>query len=363
MSKNNKKKVCIIVDCLTGGGAEKAAALLSKSLFKRQYEVSIISFQDDIDYDYKGELYNLGLKIQENSFIGNLNNLISIKRIYNRIKADIYLDFRVKYNSKLELLLHMFVFKSRKMVLTIHNYRLSSYIPKHKIFYWLYNRVKATVVVSEGILQQTKKLYSFKNTHYIPNFYSEDIIELSKGEFEKPYDQFIIAVGRLKNEHKQFDKLILAYKDSLPAKNKVPLCIFGEGDDRELLEEIIKKNKLGNIIKLKGFDKNPYPYIKASQFLILSSKYEGFGIVLIESLALGTPVISFDCNTGPSEIIQNNKNGILVKDQDFNELTSAINKMYSDIILYETCKKNSKDSVKKYSEEEVFKSWSKLINS
>ena len=92
---------------MTGGGAEKAAALLSKSLFNKQYQVSIISLRDDIDYDYKGKLYSLGLKINENSIFRNLKNIIFIKRVYNKINADVYLDFRVKYNSKLEILLHL----------------------------------------------------------------------------------------------------------------------------------------------------------------------------------------------------------------------------------------------------------------
>ena len=363
MSKNNKKKVCIIVDCLTGGGAEKAAALLSKSLFKRQYEVSIISFRDEIDYDYKGKIYLLGLKIHENSIFGNLKNIILIKRVYNTINADVYLDFRVKYNSKLEFLLHLLVFKSKKMILTIHSHKLSNYIPKHNMFYWLYNRVKAIVVVSKGIMKSAKSIYNFSNIQHIPNIYSQDSIEKSKEIVEDIKEPFIIAVGRLENDVKQFDKLILSYKNTLPAKNNIPLVILGEGNDKQNLKDLIKKNRLESLVKLLGFKENPYPYIKASQFLVMSSKYEGFGIVLLESLSLGIPVISFNCKSGPSEIIQNNKNGILVKDQDFNELTNAINKMYSDNILYETCKKNSKDSVKKYSEEEVFKSWSKLINS
>ena len=112
-----------------------------------------------------------------------------------------------------------------------------------------------------------------------------------------------------------------------------------------------------------GFKINPYIYIKSSEFLVLSSKIEGFPMVILESLALGTPVVSFNCKSGPSEIIEHNENGLLVKDQDFNDLTKSINKMYSDKKLYENCKKNSKSSIHKYSNYEVFKKWMGLIES
>ncbi|WNH13023.1 glycosyltransferase [Thalassobellus suaedae] len=361
MNSNNKKSICIIVDCLTGGGSEKVASQLSKSFYDAKFEVSIISMRDGVDYDYKGQLYNLGEINHKFGFIKSLIKIFKLKKYYKKINADIYLDFRFKNSFLKELILHLFVINIKKTVLTIHSHRVYNYLPQHIIFYKFYNRAKAVVVVSEGIYEATKQLFNFSNLLYIPNFYNNDIIIKSEKPIKALNKPFVIAVGRLNNEVKQFDKLIHAYKVSKPAKNNIPLYILGDGKDKENLESIINENNLDNMVKIMGFKSNPYPYIKASKFLLLSSKIEGFSMVILESLALGTPVVSFNCKSGPSEIIEHNQNGLLVKNQDFNAFTKAIDRMYSDNELYENCKRNSKSSIHKYSNDEVFKRWMKLI--
>ena len=82
----------------------------------------------------------------------------------------------------------------------------------------------------------------------------------------------------------------------------------------------------------------------------------------MESLNSGTPVVSFDCKSGPSDLVQNGKNGILVEDQNFEALTNAMNKMVNNKEFYETCKSNANASVEKFSSIEVIKSWENLIN-
>ncbi|WP_147678943.1 glycosyltransferase [Algibacter pacificus] len=363
MTNGNIPHVCILVDCLTGGGAEKAASLLSKSFYEtKKVKVSIVSMQGGIDYDFKGELYNLGGIKHNIPFFKTIKKLFQLKKVYKQINADFYLDFRVKNNVFRELIFHLFITDLKKTVLTIHSYRVYNYLPQHIIFYRLYNKAKAVVVVSKGIYFEVKKLYDFKNLIYIPNFYNKDIIVKSqqiKKTFDKP---FIVAVGRLKNEVKQFDKLILAYKDTYAAKHKIPLYILGRGEDKKVLEHIILDHKLNDIVKLLGFKKNPYPYIAQSEFLILSSKIEGMPMVLVESLALGTPVVSFNCKTGPSEIINHNENGILVEDQDFIAFKNAMDIMCSNKELYVNCKANSKASVCKYSNDAVYNKWAKLLH-
>ncbi|WAC03346.1 glycosyltransferase [Lacinutrix neustonica] len=350
------------MDCLTGGGAEKAAALLSESLYDAHYEVSIIVMKDLIDYSFKGTLYNI--RMVKHSFLNfsNLKKLFCLRRIYKKINADVYLDFRVRYHTINEVLLHLFVFKIRKTVFTIHSYKVHNYLPKKHFFYHLYNKAKAIVVVSEGILEKTKTLFDFDNLICIPNFYNKSIVNQGDNEVDFHLGSYIIAVGRLKNEVKQFDKLILAYANTIPAKRGILLVILGEGKDHHILKRLIEDHHLESTIKLLGFKNNPYPYIKKSQFLILSSKVEGCPMVLVEALALETVVVSFNCKSGPAEIITHEKNGLLVRNQDFNALKMAIDRMYTDSELYLKCKKNTKSSVYKFSDEVVFNSWLKLIN-
>ena len=360
---HNPQKICLIVDCLSKGGAEKIAAFLSHSFHKHQYQVAIISLRDDISYNYAGKLFNLGKNEPKNKLLKQLRKFYLFRKYYKQVDASVYIDFRIRSRFLMELMLHLFVFKTHKMVMTIHSSRIFYYFPKHKIFNKFYKKAKAIVAVSENVLHSLKAVYDFKNLHFIPNLYSQEIIGLSDAYYPELDSMFFLAVGRLDNETKQFNKLILAYKESLPFKNNIPLVILGEGKDGGVLKQLVEDEKLQEKIKLIGFVNNPYPYMKQSKCLLLSSKFEGFGMVLVESLAIGTPVISFDCKTGPSEIIQNKKNGLLVKDQDFEALIQAINMFYNNDELYNECKKNAYRSTLKFSDKVVFKQWLNLINS
>jgi glycosyltransferase involved in cell wall biosynthesis len=147
-------------------------------------------------------------------------------------------------------------------------------------------------------------------------------------------NQKLIAAGRLSPE-KGFDTLIEAFKillNSCTAKEmEVISCweleIYGEGYLRSKLKKQINDNGLENKIYLKGYTRNLKDMYINSSIFVLSSRYEGFGLVLIEAMECGLPIISFDCKVGPNEILSNGKFGILVKDQNINELALSMKKL------------------------------------
>ena len=98
-------------------------------------------------------------------------------------------------------------------------------------------------------------------------------------------------------------------------------------------------------------------------FTILTSKYEGFPTMLIESLSQGTPVISVDCQSGPSEIIIEAQNGLLVPNNNPYLLSEAMNRFVTDNNLYLFCKNNAKKSVEKFNKEHISKDWKQIIES
>ena len=139
------------------------------------------------------------------------------------------------------------------------------------------------------------------------------------------------------------------------------MVILGEGKDKNTLQALIEKENLSEDVLLLGFKENPYPIFKNAKFLVLSSKFEGFPMVLLESLKLGTPVVSFDCTSGPNEIIIDKENGLLVEDQNFEAFIEAISEFSSNESLYNHCKTNAKSSVERFNNTSIMEQWVALL--
>ncbi|MFK7748736.1 MAG: glycosyltransferase family 4 protein [Kordia sp.] len=359
MLQNSKKKICIIVDCLSGGGAEKQAANFSKSLHKYGFEVAIISLKDQITYKYEGELYNLGANESSIKIIKQIQKFFAFKKAYKKCNADIYIDFRSRSRFVMEYLLHKCIFEAKKMVMMVHSYHIKWHIPKGKLFKKIYNNTHSVVAVSEAIEEKLNQVYGFENQVHIPNYITTD-----KPEEITTLDtqnEYVIAVGRLQNDIKQFDRLIETYHASKLAEKNIKLFICGDGDDKKSLEKLISKLQLQADVKLLGFVENVATYIKNAKYLVLSSRVEGFPMVLIEALQQQTPVIAFDCKSGPSEIIQQKTNGLLVEDQNFANLKDAMLLLIENIDLYMNCKQNAVSSITKFTEQPIIQRWIQLI--
>ena len=227
MTRNNEKKIGLIVDCLANGGAEKIASRLSLAFDKLGYEVSIISLRDQITYDYAGKLYNLGINDPKIKPLKQLKKIINFRKAYKTVDADYYIDFRMRNRLVLEALLHFFVFRMDRMLMRINNYNIHYHLPKNKRIYKFYENAKALISLTDDITVKLNELHEFKNIIKIPNFFSETVVELSEEEFTQNSNNYIIAVGRLTNRVKQFDKLLLTYKQTDFYKANIPLFILG----------------------------------------------------------------------------------------------------------------------------------------
>lgn len=345
---------------MNGGGAEKQAANFSKSLHNYGFEVSIISLKDEITYSYAGTLYNLGKKESSIKIIKQVQKFFAFKKAYQKCNADMYIDFRSRSRFLMEYLLHQFIFESKKMMMMVHSYETQWHIPKGKIFKKIYNNTHAVVAVSEAIEMKLGSEYDFENLIHIPNYIS--ITEKQPETQLETSEEYIIAVGRLRNDIKQFDRLIETYHEANLAEKNVKLYICGDGEDKESLEKLIEKLQLTAHVRLLGFVENVNEYIRNAKFLVLSSSVEGFPMVLLEALQQKTPVISFDCKSGPNEIIQHKINGLLVENQNFADLKDAMLLLIENLDLYLECKQNTVSSINKFTEKPVIQEWIQLIN-
>ncbi|RZJ76215.1 MAG: glycosyltransferase [Flavobacterium sp.] len=359
MLQTRKIKLCLVGDMLSGGGAERVHAILSEFFVSKGLEVHNVIVTDRITYSYSGSLLNLGLlKNSSNGFLNKLKRFRVLSRYISSEKFDFIIDFRMRRKPLQDLLIAKIIYTA-PAIYTVHSSRLEWYLPRNK---WLtnaiYGKAFGLVAITEKTKQRIQKEYGLKNVSTIYN--PVDTAQIGKQaalEFNAPDYKYILAAGGMSHDGKQFDKLMDAYAQSVLPGSGVKLIILGDGEKRNKLEEYAGILGLDDMIVFAGFQDNPYVYMRHSLFFVMSSKFEGLPMVLIESLACGTPVISFDCPTGPSEIIEDRVNGLLIEDQNFDKLTDGMNVLYQDIGLFEKCKSNAVTSIQKFTVENIGRQW------
>ena len=173
-----------------------------------------------------------------------------------------------------------------------------------------------------------------------------------------------IAVGRL-DYQKGFDRLIEAW-EWIQGTGKLTdwrLDIFGQGEWKEMLQRMIEEKGLQHSVQIHRPTKQiGEEYVKSS-LLVMSSHYEGFPMVMIESMACGLPVVSFDYKCGPKDIIQHGINGLLVPEGDIKALANAMMEVMTDETYRRMLSRNARKVVDTYSEEAVMEQWIRLFTS
>jgi N-acetylgalactosamine-N,N'-diacetylbacillosaminyl-diphospho-undecaprenol 4-alpha-N-acetylgalactosaminyltransferase len=349
-----KQKICLVSDCLAIGGAEKVAAELSLFFDKNGFEVNHVIVQNKIVYEYAGSVLNLGLHTK-NSLVNKIRRLWIFHKFIKHNKFDFIIDFRVKNHRFQEFVISRLIYNS-KTIFAIHNFMLNLYFPKNKILskYTFHNR--KIVSISNEIKQQVESNFGFDDIATIYNPIDLKKIRTIIGVQSNFDFEYIVAAGTM-TVIKQFDQIINCYANSVLPESNIKLVFLGDGVEEKKLRRLAANLKLQNKIIFKGRVENPFIYYTSAKYLVLGSKFEGLPMVLIESLACGTPVISFDCKSGPNEIIIENKNGLLVENQNFEALTIAMNKLISDTELYVNCKNYSIPSIQKFEINAIGNQW------
>lgn len=360
MQQESVKKIVLIVDCLSQGGAEKSAAILSQNFTDKGHKVTIISLRNDITYNFSGALINLGLNEYKFKPLKQLQKLFRLRKVIKQLNSDYVIDFRFRGRYFMELLLHLFVWQSKKMIFTVQSFNVDWHIPQGPFIKQFYEKSKI-VAVSKEIKNKLEHTYKFNDVTYIPNTINIEEINNLILNSKVPHDDYIIAVGRLTNDIKQFDKLIKVYASSTLISKNIKLYILGEGKDRIVLQNLINELNINHMVKLLGYKTNPYPYIGHAKFKVLCSKTEGLPMVILEALCLNTPVVSFNCKSGPSEMIVHGENGLLIENQDFKALKKAIEALINNFNELESLKKQKGVLPPIYLAENNYKLWEQIL--
>lgn len=193
-----------------------------------------------------------------------------------------------------------------------------------------YPRADAVIAPSQGVLDDLVHHFGVPE-ELLHQVYSPTVssklrdsaaADLSDPWFGDGHPAVVLSVGRLSRQ-KDYGTLIRAFA---LARERRPmrLVILGEGEEREVLEIMVQEMRLTNDVRMPGFVNNPFKYMSRADVFVLSSTWEGLPNVLIEAMACGTPVVSTDCPSGPTEILDGGRYGTLVRPRDVEGMASAM---------------------------------------
>lgn len=166
----------------------------------------------------------------------------------------------------------------------------------------------------------------------------------------------VIAIGKLDTQ-KGFDMLIETWSIVYQKHPDWRLDIFGVGDLKNLLNDLINKHNLSDVVKLAGVTIDVKRELLNSSFLVLSSRFEGLPMVLIEGISCGLPLVAFDCETGPREIITSNDCGLLIENGNIYALANGINQLIENPDLLTIMSENGINKSSTYQLDKVMKKW------
>jgi len=356
-------KIVFVINSLYGGGAERVLTLVANELAKRGYEVVIITYLSNSKYT----LYNTirHIAVFDNDEMKKVDFFSKFKRrliFYFRIikilklqKPDILISFLNGMNRKI---IPIAKFLKLKLIVSEHNNHKAgrnffSWFARR----WLYKLPNAVTVLTKYDYNNYYKHF-LKNVVVMPNPVTFNSIDnISQRE------KVILVAGYLDRwEHKGFDNLLFIFAEIVKKHPQWKLKIAGSGDKgMQYLKDIAKRLDIENNVIFLGFVKNINEEFKKASIYVLSSRYEGFPMVLIEAMSQGCACISYNCISGPSEIIQDGIDGIIVEDQNMKEMEKAISKLINDESLRNSLAKNAITNIQKFSIDKIGDRWVNLI--
>lgn len=388
------KRICFVVDSIFSiGGVQRVTAVIAKELAK-DYDVSIVTFdkpelQDTNLYGLKE--VNITYRFLSYPHISNVKRRLckAYSGLYLKLQpqckwcSDLYAHS--SYPSELRnALLAELKQGDYDVIIGVHAplaarlATLKRHLPGVKCIGWLHNSFEALFGENShyyiGAQRKRHYVYQFRKlddvvllcNHDAKSYYDYDPefkptviynpLTLIPGEASKGTSKRFLAVGRFSRKHKGFDLLIKAFNIFAKDNKDWHLDIVGEGPEEELYKELIKEYKLEERITIHPFTNNVQAFYSNAQVYVLSSRWEGFGLVLVEAMAHGLPVISSDLPTS-LEILGDF--GMYFKNGDIENLAQRLED--ATHIDWEAKSKEALEIAKRFDIENIISQWKKLI--
>lgn len=357
------KKICFFVGNLNhSGGTERVSTSIANALAERGYEITMLNLWEGEQPFFKLDPSIMNDKLHSGrvSFAKNYISTIKKLRLYlksHNIQTLIVVEsMLVLFSLPASIRLNINHITWEHFNYNVNLGKKSRSVARHLARLFSNSIVTLTERDKEIWMKKTignAKILSIPN----PSPY-----EISS---HKPSlnNQVVLAIGRLTYQ-KGFDYLLKAWAEIKKEKNFIDwrLQIVGEGEDKDSLTALISDLKISDSVEMYPFSNNVSEFYKNSSVYCLSSRFEGLPMVLIETQSLGIPVVAFDCDTGPSEIIENGKSGLLAKIEDYNDLALKLSQMISvSEEEYSQFSSHAKKQAERFKLDSIIEYWLKLV--
>lgn len=305
------KNIVFVTGHLTGGGSERVLTLIANSMLKQGLEVSIITFEDI------NESYDNSCKVYKLEFSNDFNQIFNLRKLIKKIKAEVVIAF--EYYVAIKTVFATRGMECKVIVSERNDPNMLNSLLKKKMRNLAY--LCADILVCQT--DDAKKCFSKKTQNHtvvIPNPIKKDL-PVWGGSYS---NKKIINFCRLEKQ-KNIPLLIRAFKEVHKKHPDYSLWIYGNGAEKENITQYIKEQQLTESINVYNFVDNIHDIAVSCSMFVSSSDYEGISNSMLESMAMGLPVVCTDCPIGGAKMmIRDNENGLLVPCKQEKSLASAI---------------------------------------
>lgn len=349
------KKICFMINTLTGGGAERVTSIVTSYLSQNEgMEIHLITLaKKEKEYELAPEVIRHNLDLDFNSTKGMVKSFFATRKYMARLNCDCYVGIDIFANI---IVSSLGVFSKRKTIISERNAPKQVQIKGimkvlRKLFYPFADCV---VFQTEGARNDSPSNISKKGI-VIPNPVKSDLPR------NVPTEHIICAAARLSAE-KNYNLLINSFAEIVKSHPEYKLSIFGQGIMENELKEYVASLNLDDKIIFEGYCTDVHDRMKNAEIFVLSSDYEGLPNSLLEAMAMGFAVISTDCPPGgPRSLIENGKNGLLVPVGDKNAMIDAMLRYIDDSEFRKSAGELALEVNDVYSVEKITSAWQKCI--
>lgn len=360
-----KNKITFLINTLSGGGAEGVCINIANALAKKGYDIDLVVL------NLKGNEYVSRIDSRLNFVNLDVSNsryaFGALKSYIKSSGMNVVLSFN--YELSVLLVLVRYLSELKYKIIGRNIIALSQKKKNNKGFWRKYIVaklidvffVRVDHVVNQCLAMEadlievypllkgkTSAIYNPINST-IQNSFDSDV------GFTKE-EKYILCVGRLETQ-KGFDLAIKSFFEFSKTQPEFRLKIVGQGTLEEPLKKLVRSLDIQHKVDFEGFKKNTSNYFLNATCTLLTSNFEGFPNVLLESICLGTPVVSVDCNSGPREIVVDGINGKLVTDWD----AISISKALCSVCLSDWDRKKLNESVAKFHLDEILVHYQSIL--